>query len=66
MEEENNSPAKKAGLTQYVVIAIVVLTIASFAVEAIAALKEGRAMNMEIVNKALDTLIALMQPPAST
>ena len=63
--DENKSPAAKSGLSRYVIIAVIVLTIASFAVEAIAALKEGRSMNMELINKALDTLLTLLGSPPS-
>ncbi|MNI45234.1 hypothetical protein D3C76_37190 [compost metagenome] len=60
----NTAPPAKRGLTFYVGIAIVVLTVASFAVEALVAFKEGRSMNLELINKVLDTLLALMGSPS--
>lgn len=69
MEEEAAPPArvtKKPGITTYVTIAILVLVLASFAIEAIAAVKEGRPLNFELVNKLLDTLMSLMNTPSPT
>ncbi|MND13221.1 hypothetical protein D3C76_418000 [compost metagenome] len=69
MGEESNTPTradKKPGMSTYIVIAILVLIAASFAVEALSALKEGRPINTEFVGKLLDTLMALMNTPSST
>jgi uncharacterized membrane protein YjjB (DUF3815 family) len=69
MSEESNSVAratKKPGFTSYIAIAIVVLVLGSFAIEAVAALKEGRSINFELVNKLLDTLMSLMNTPSPT
>lgn len=69
MGEENVTPTradKKPGMSTYIVIAILVLVMASFAVECIAALKEGRSINFELINKLLDTLLSLMNTPSPT
>lgn len=66
---EENAPvpaSKKPGITTYIVIAILVLVVGSFAVECIAALKEGRSINFELINKLLDTLMSLMNTPSPT
>lgn len=66
---EENAPvpaSKKPGFTTYIVIAILVLVVGSFAVECIAALKEGRSINLELINKLLDTLMSLMNTPSPT
>lgn len=67
--EENTPPAKRSkapGMSTYITAAIIVLVVASFAVEAIAALKEGRGINFELINKLLDTLMSLMNTPSPT
>lgn len=69
MSEESNTPVQataKSGFTSYIVIAIIVLVMGSFAVECIAALKEGRSINFELINKLLDTLLSLMNTPSPT
>ncbi|MNB58472.1 hypothetical protein D3C87_332250 [compost metagenome] len=71
MDEESTTPVpaqavKKPSLTTYIVITILVLVVASFAVECIAALKEGRSINFELINKLLDTLLSLMNTPSPT
>lgn len=69
MDEESTTPAqatKKPGLTTYIAITILVLVVASFAVECLAAIKEGRPLNFELINKLLDTLMSLMNTPSPT
>ncbi|MNP77952.1 hypothetical protein D3C76_1754720 [compost metagenome] len=69
MSEESTTPVQataKSGFTSYIVIAIIVLVMGSFAVEVIAALKEGRSINLEFLNKLLDVLMSLMNSPSPT
>ncbi|MCY1286152.1 hypothetical protein D9M68_17950 [compost metagenome] len=62
-EEKVTPPAKKAGLSTYVIAAIIGVVVLSFLVEAYGAFTEGRPLNLELINKLLDTLTSLMGPP---
>lgn len=72
MENENDqknkveAPAKKAGMSTYVTVAIITIVVLSFLVEAYGAFTQGRPLNLEAINKLLDTLITLMTPPPPT
>lgn len=68
-QDVENTPvqqSKASGLGKYITIAVIVVVILSFLVEAYTAMTQGRELNFEFINKLLDTLIKLMgsAPPA--
>jgi hypothetical protein len=58
--------AKKSVLSTYIGIAILGIVVLSFGVEGYGALSEGRPLNLELINKLLDTLTSLMTSPPAT
>jgi hypothetical protein len=62
MEQEmlDTTPKKKWGIKAYLMLMTLAVMSTTFVVEMVAAVKEGRGMNMELVNKLLDTLLTLL------
>jgi hypothetical protein len=51
---------KKWGPKAWLMLITLGVMLTAFAVETIAAVKEGRGMNLELINKLLDTLLMLL------
>lgn len=62
-EKEVTANNKKSSISTIITFTAVALVVVAFGVEAIAALKEGRSMNLEQLTKLLDTLTSLIAAP---
>lgn len=56
----NTTTNKKWGLKAYLMLTTLGVMLTAFTVEAVSAMKESRGMNMELINKLLDTLLTLL------
>jgi hypothetical protein len=66
MENEETkvvTPPAKSGMSTYIITAVIGLVVLSFLVEVYGAFNEGRPLNLEMINKLLDTLTGLLGPP---
>lgn len=57
----SEAPKKGMGISTIIILVILGVVVLSFIVEGIGALHEGRPLNLELINKLLDTLMSLMQ-----
>ena len=55
---------KKWGLKAWLMLITLGVMLTAFAIEVVAAVKEARGMNLELINKLLDTLLTLLTSPA--
>lgn len=62
-EKQVTANNKKSSISTIITFTAVALVVVAFSVEAIAALKEGRSMNLELLTKLLDTLTSLIATP---
>lgn len=62
-EKQVTANNKKSSISTIITFTAVALVVVAFSVEAIAALKEGRSMNLELLTKLLDTLTSLIAAP---
>lgn len=62
MEQDtlNTTTKKKWGLKAYLMLITLGVMLTAFTVEVVGAVKESRGMNMELINKLLDTLLTLL------
>lgn len=55
---------KKWGLKAWLMLITLGVMLTAFAIEVVAAVKEARGMNLELINKLLDTLLTLLTATA--